>query len=188
MTNTLANDKAGLRRVFLERRDKMPCEVWQASNKRLQQNVLSFLRESSFKKFFLFYGFGNEPNLFQPEFCKALRELGEIYLPVIDMAAVSMEFYRFDHGDAVAKNRYGIVEPVVGSKTSVAPDAETIVFVPALAVDEQGNRLGFGKGYYDRYLAAYKSSYTSALIFKNFLTSKLPTNSFDIPVKKIITD
>ena len=70
-----------------------------------------------------------------------------------------MNFFKWDKYDTLLINRYGIPEPV--KSIPVIPD---VVLLPLLAFDKNKNRLGYGKGYYDKYLKKYIK------IHKNILT------------------
>jgi len=86
----------------------------------------------------------------------------------------------------LSKKSYGILEP----KASVSFPKEKIdiVIIPAIAYDTKKNRLGYGAGYYDRFLADFKGVKVG-FCFKEMLTSeKIPVNKFDIKVDIIITD
>ncbi len=78
---------------------------------------------------------------------------GSLALPVIDPLTKEMQFRSWKEGDPLIKNMYGILEPSKEAKL-VEPD---VVFVPLLAFDESGHRLGYGGGYYDKYLQRLKS-------------------------------
>lgn len=62
-----------------------------------------------------------------------------------------------------------------------------LLLVPGLAFMNNGYRLGFGGGYYDRFLKLYKKQ-TASLAFSSQIVSQLPVESHDIPVQKIITE
>jgi 5-formyltetrahydrofolate cyclo-ligase len=62
-----------------------------------------------------------------------------------------------------------------------------LMIVPGLAFDVQGNRLGYGAGFYDRILPGFKKG-TAALAFEVQIVPEVPTAEFDIPVKRIITE
>ena len=75
-------------------------------------------------------------------------------LPVINPADQSMQAVLVNEETTFMLNRYGIEEPVNG--TPMASHTPHMVFVPLLAFDLNGNRVGYGKGYYDRFLANCK--------------------------------
>lgn len=68
-----------------------------------------------------------------------------------DFISGQMKHYILEESTVIRKNAYGIPEPVDG--TEVSPDFIDVVFVPLLAFDETGHRVGYGKGFYDRFLA-----------------------------------
>jgi 5-formyltetrahydrofolate cyclo-ligase len=93
------------------------------------------------------------------------------------------ELKRFSELESVF---YGLLEPIVSETNTVSSGEIDLVVVPGLAFDENGYRLGFGGGYYDRFLANYHGK-TISLAFKDQIVSDIPIESHDIPVGKIIT-
>ena len=73
-----------------------------------------------------------------------------IALPRIDPVTLSMEALEYNSNSELIKNSLGIEEPSGG--TVLAPEVVDVVLVPLLAFDPKGYRVGYGKGYYDRYL------------------------------------
>ena len=82
------------------------------------------------------------------------------------------------------QGRFGIMEPV--SECVICPNLD-IIFVPALAVDNEGNRLGYGGGFYDRFLKDIKTT-KIVPISKSLVFDNIPTEDFDIKIDMIITD
>ncbi|MBD2754710.1 5-formyltetrahydrofolate cyclo-ligase [Spirosoma validum] len=76
-----------------------------------------------------------------------------IIVPVTDISTNALRHYNLHPQTALVENRWGISEPVTDSQASVSPADFDIVLVPLLAFDEQGNRVGYGGGFYDRFLA-----------------------------------
>lgn len=74
-----------------------------------------------------------------------------IALPVADFQTNSMFHYLYEHSGQLVINEYGIPEPVAG--TPVAAEEIDIVIVPLLCFDKKGYRVGYGKGFYDRFLS-----------------------------------
>lgn len=80
---------------------------------------------------------------------KTLSEKNTLCAPVSDLETHQMEHYTFDQNSLV-KNEWGIPEPKNGDHVS-ATEID-ILIIPLLVADKKGNRLGFGKGFYDRFL------------------------------------
>ncbi|MGV2938228.1 5-formyltetrahydrofolate cyclo-ligase [Mesobacillus sp. LC4] len=93
------------------------------------------------------------------------------------------ELKRFSELESVY---YGLLEPIVSETESINPDEIDLVVVPGLAFSNEGYRLGFGGGYYDRFLANYQGN-TVSLAFVNQIVPEVPVESHDIPVRKIVS-
>ena len=87
--------------------------------------------------------------------------------------------------DATEVSRLGIAEPPHGRP--VDPGTAALCIVPALAFDRSGFRLGYGMGYYDRYLKRF-SGVSVGLCFEDCLRDTIPTNQNDRPVDVIVTE
>lgn len=89
-----------------------------------------------------------------------------------------------DHAK-LKKGPYGVWEPV--AKTRIKPEDLDLIIVPGLAFDKKGNRLGRGKGYYDRFLGSLSDKIPSiGLAFDFQILPLIPTTAYDVSVKKII--
>tara|TARA_B100000989_G_scaffold32821_1_gene20937 strand:+ start:412 stop:954 length:543 start_codon:yes stop_codon:yes gene_type:complete len=115
-------------------------------------------------------------------FCK---KGSTISLPKIKKKS-QMEFYEWYKNDLLLINKYGIPEPMFTNK--VYPD---ILFVPLVAFDEELNRLGYGGGFYDRYIQKISKIKTLVKVGLAFSFQKLkniPTNNHDKKLDIIITE
>ena len=91
------------------------------------------------------------------------------------------------HAD-LEKSSFGIYEPRQ-SQEDVRLEEIDLVVVPGVAFDKKQNRLGRGKGYYDRFLKKLpKKTFRAGLSFRLQITENLPKDLQDIPVSKVITD
>ena len=92
-----------------------------------------------------------------------------------------------EKNDILLINKYGIPEPKISKK--IVPK---IIFVPLLAFDKYKNRIGYGKGYYDRFLNSYKRNQNKPLAvgiaFSFQEHHKLPVNKNDFKLDHIITE
>lgn len=90
------------------------------------------------------------------------------------------------YGGELIKGAFNIMEPLT---KPVLPSVIDLAFVPALAADKDLNRLGYGKGYYDRLFSnPLFVAKKIAVINKELVVDKVPTDNFDIKVDAIITD
>ncbi|RZK50625.1 MAG: 5-formyltetrahydrofolate cyclo-ligase [Pedobacter sp.] len=78
----------------------------------------------------------------------------KILVPAADFNTHLMTTHYYTSPDELILNAYGIPEPSTNSAANIEPD---LVLIPLLAFDKQGYRVGYGKGFYDRYLAGKKS-------------------------------
>ena len=115
-----------------------------------------------------------------------LRNKGSnISLPII-RENNQMDFFEFTNSDPLKINRYGIAEPISAKK--IYPD---IIFVPLVAYDDNLNRLGYGGGFYDRYLekvSKFKKIFKIGLGFSYQEIKKIPINKYDKKLDLIITE
>ena len=127
-----------------------------------------------------------------------------IFLPVVDKEQGSMRFALYREGDPLTIGAFGIPEPVIKAginnldKTGCSNvSAIDVLFLPLVAFDPFGRRLGYGGGYYDRVLAPQKSSGTGikekktlriGLAYSFQKVPVLPEAAHDIPMDFIITE
>ncbi len=95
-----------------------------------------------------------------------------------------MKFIYLDDLTQVAKGYAGIPEPIADAP--VAQDETALVLMPGLAFDRQGHRIGYGGGFYDKFLAREPHHPTLALCYDFQVQEALQTEEFDIPVDTVI--
>lgn len=88
---------------------------------------------------------------------------------------------------AFKKNRYGILEPNVPVTQAITAEQLDIIFMPLVAFDRTGNRLGMGSGYYDRTLAKSKSKCLIGLAYDFQEVPQLITQQWDVSLDAVIT-
>lgn len=98
-----------------------------------------------------------------------------------------MNFYEIKSFDDLEKGAFGIMEPKKECIADLTDTSHCVCIVPGLAFDINGYRLGFGKGFYDRFLKNFKGS-KIGLCYESCISDKLCRDEFDIPVNTIITD
>ncbi len=97
-----------------------------------------------------------------------------------------MEFYRINSLDDLESGSYGIKEPSQGCELYESFE-NSVCIIPGLSFDIKGYRLGFGKGYYDRFLSRY-NGVKIGLCYECCISSALPADEFDVDCDIIITE
>ncbi|WP_175991040.1 5-formyltetrahydrofolate cyclo-ligase [Bacillus sp. Marseille-Q1617] len=111
----------------------------------------------------------------------------KICVPKCKPSTKELTFYELISFTALEKVYYDLYEPVPSLTNQVHKEIIQEVIVPGLAYTKKGYRLGFGGGYYDRFLSGYNGR-TLSLAFDEQMVDSLPVESFDVPVDEIITE
>ncbi|MCI9642765.1 MAG: 5-formyltetrahydrofolate cyclo-ligase [Eubacterium sp.] len=99
----------------------------------------------------------------------------------------NMEFYYITSRNDLKTGSFGIMEPDLSVCEKVCDFSSSLCIVPAFSFDRNGFRLGYGKGYYDRFLKKFTFN-SIGLCYNNFLSDSLPVDHFDVAVKYIATE
>ena len=104
-------------------------------------------------------------------------------MPIVDGGRLKPG--QFFGASYLKKGHYGVLEPVFDAEKEM-PEPD-VVLVPALAVDGLGNRIGYGKGYYDAFLSEVKSCKIVPLFAKQVVDG-IPSEPHDVPVDILVTE
>lgn len=97
-----------------------------------------------------------------------------------------MEFYRYTSVDQLKESQYGILEP--DTSLGVMPSNDLLIIMPGVAFDEERNRIGYGGGYYDRYLTRNIGYQTIALAYDFQICEAFDADLFDQKPEIILTE
>ena len=117
----------------------------------------------------------------------ALKSGKKVAVPLCDTEDTTMEFYYIRSYDDLKNGCYGLLEPDADKCPKAAPSDAPVMIVPGLVFDRSGYRLGFGKGYYDRYISEYKGL-TVGICYSKYIEQALPLGRFDRPIDVVVTD
>jgi 5-formyltetrahydrofolate cyclo-ligase len=148
--------KAALRRAALPRRQALtPAEVAARSEQLSAQLFRHFpVAEWRWLHVFLPLARQNEPDTWPLIHRIWADELPvRLAAPVVQPDGISLKHYELTPATPLLASRWGIPEPVAAAATEVAPAQLDAVLVPLLGCDRQGQRVGYGGGFYDRFLA-----------------------------------
>jgi len=127
---------------------------------------------------FCYISFENEIDTFQI----LNYENKKIYVPKIDNGSMYMTEYT---PQSLEKNKFGILEPK--KCNPIIPSINDVIIVPALACDLNFYRIGYGKGYYDKFFVKNKGIKILP-IPSDLVSKKVPHDKYDIPVDIIVTE
>lgn len=122
------------------------------------------------------------------------RELKkQVYLPIISEKN-ELTFYLISSHTSFKINKFGIDEPIVKNQSPISPDQLELMFIPLVAFDVHGNRLGRGAGYYDRALQFAKNKLPDqkpiliGLAYEFQKVEKIIPESWDIKMDWVVTE
>ena len=120
---------------------------------------------------------------------KSSMRLGKrVAVPRCIVEKMQMEFYYIKSLEELIPGTFGVLEPNPYRCKKVSSfEKSSLCIVPGFSFDIYGFRLGYGKGYYDRFLAWY-AGYTVGLCYSDCVREKLPHGKFDKPVNFLITN
>lgn len=121
----------------------------------------------------------------------AFKEGKQLYFPKV--SGDSMEFYRMYALDELTEGAFHVPEPPETNprwmpSDRTASEESTIILVPGVAFNGQGFRIGYGKGYYDRYLSRYPELFPIGIAHELQIFPAWDQDTYDIPMKRIITE
>ena len=117
-----------------------------------------------------------------PMLDQAIRDGKRVAVPKV--YGDDMKFIYMDDLSAVALGYAGIPEPIADGP--VAEDPTALVLMPGMAFTEKGDRMGYGGGFYDKFLASEPEHPTVALCYDFQMVEELPTEQYDIPVDCVL--
>ncbi len=134
----------------------MPKEAWQERSVRIVQNIKAL---EKFQTATVIHAFLSDENRQEANLIPLLELIiassKNLLVPIIEgKELISVELTSFNH---LTRHAFGVLEPTERTPSPLE-EAIDFVLVPLLAVDKSGNRLGYGKGYYDRFLKRLRSN------------------------------
>ncbi|MDR1003132.1 MAG: 5-formyltetrahydrofolate cyclo-ligase [Oscillospiraceae bacterium] len=98
-----------------------------------------------------------------------------------------MDFYFISGIEDLSPGTFGVLEPAAKEENKVTDFKNSVCVVPGLAFDYSGFRLGYGKGYYDRFLAGY-NGFTVGFCYSECILRRLPHGRYDRSIGLLITE
>jgi len=188
MDDTIRQHKALIRETMLALRDALDPDEQAAKSLLIKSNLFSLPEIMSASSLMFYVSFRNEVRT-EPMIKHALSLGKQVIVPITDLKNKRLQLSQIkDFDEDLAPGTWGILEPKPGKIRPVAYSDIDVVVTPGLAFSEQGWRIGYGGGFYDRLLSeSRKKAY--ALFFEMQMLPEIPfIAGQDVPVNYIITE
>lgn len=181
---TIKSNKKNIRKSIIAKRD-LKKEENSLNDSKIFNNLISLNSYKRAKKVFVYIGFGSEINT-KSLIEIMLKEGKEVFVPkVLEEEMIALKITSLNN---LIESKFKILEPV-GEKSDIDGKEFDLIIMPGVAFDRSGNRIGYGKGYYDKYLKDVKSDIKKiALAYELQLIEEIETEEHDLKVDSIITE
>lgn len=180
-------DKKILRQNMLQKRNALLENEKQQLTNQIMDHVLNSNFYQMNKNICIYQAFRNEVSC-EKIVKNAYRTNKNIFVPVTNLNSKTIEFYQVTKDTKWKMGAYGIQEPILSDISNILHE-KACIFMPGLVFDLEKHRIGYGGGYYDKYLSKHTEHITCALCFDfQVINDKIPYESHDILPNYIITD
>ena len=178
-------DKSSARAYFSSLRSSLTESQRLEKSEKICKKILDMKEFSECDTLLLYYPIKSEPSslaLLDKAFSKGIS----VAFPISIKSNYTLDFREIKSLDELSVGAYGICEPKTDAPLAKITD-KSLCIVPALSFDKSLHRLGYGKGFYDRFLKNFKGT-AIGITYSELVCEKLPSDDNDIPVNYIITD
>ena len=182
-------DKSSLRSNYLAVRQGIPARTRYESDSSISSALLAFPLFSTASLVLTYVSRSSEVGT--RDLIETLLASGRrVAVPRTDLASKSMTFHEIGSLDELSPRTMGILEPPESAPALVLPSqlVGSVCLVPGLVFDGVGHRIGYGGGYYDRFLAFYPGDKIGLARTTMISSNPLPTDGQDVPVDFIATE
>lgn len=180
-------NKKQIRKEIIKLRDEFDINEKKIADEIILKKLL--LREEYIKckNIFIYIGFGSEIDT-RKYIKRFWQDNKTVVVPRTNIEKKEMDVVRIDSFDNLVKDNYGILEPDQ-SKESFNKDKIDLIIMPGVAFDKDGGRVGYGGGYYDKFLKTIdKNIKKIALCYTFQIIQKVPLDFYDVKVNDLITN
>lgn len=181
----ISEEKKAMRKHFREMREKMTAQYKRTLDVEIASRLLCSMEYMTAETLLIYAAKSTEIET-RDIICAALALGKRVAVPKCCEEGV-MRFYVINSLDDLQEGFKGIYEPDPQMCAELRDYDKSLCVVPALSYDPRGQRLGFGGGYYDRFLCDYKGI-TAGLCYQSFIKWDIPTEPHDVPVDILVTD
>lgn len=178
--------KKDLRAKYRKIRTDMTCDEKRFKDNRIYENIVNSKFYQNAQTLICFVSTGIEVDTHRL-IHKALRDGKKVAVPKCLNDKGLMKFYYIKSMNDLEKGKFALLEPNPRKCDMAREFKNSICIVPGFSFDPQGYRLGYGKGYYDRFLSKY-SEIKIGVCYNNCVCNKLPHGKYDVSVNYLFTE
>lgn len=181
----ISDQKSELRTRLLFQRKSMSDEVWEFKSDQIIGNLNKLNEFKKSQTIHCFVSMNDRKEVNTHDLIKELLSQNkEVIVPITDFETGELKNSKLKSLEELQPNKWGVLEPAILNSFRTKID---IILVPLLAADKHFNRLGYGKGFYDRFLKS-ASVLKVGLVFEEFILSQIPIEDFDEKLDILITE
>lgn len=186
----IKSEKNKLRAEYKIKRANIPSDEKTLLDKKICERFLSLASFRFADTLLMYHPLDGEVNV--TPIAEAALKLGKrVAYPKCKTRAHTMDFYFVESLAELKSGAYGIYEPDESNPIYNIKDKNihcgTICLIPALLYDKSGYRIGYGKGFYDRYLSHFKGV-KAGIAYSDFIVDNLPRGRYDLAVDYILSE
>lgn len=181
-------EKKEIRKTILQRRKALDQETVRRLSRVICEKVSELKAYKAAEDICLYMPINNEVDvtlLIRPAIAAGKR----VWLPKVKERSASgegeMDFFRYDETTPLTEGVYHIREPQ--SEQKLVPDERTLILMPGAVFSENRDRIGYGGGYYDRYLSQHPGCKTAAACYDFQILPKIPAEPHDVRLRIIVS-
>ncbi len=176
-----------LRKSIIDQRSRMSTSELHRLGNRIAEWVLSSIWYHEAHSVHCFFGVVSKGEIPTQNILEdILAKEKYLVMPRVIGKNGEMEHIRVRSLDSLRVGLWGIPQP--SGSESVESGSLDLILVPGLAADRNGNRIGYGKGYYDRFLRSVTHAKKVMLLPGAFLMDQVPVKEHDVPVDTVVTE
>lgn len=174
--------KKDIRNSVLKKREILSEEEWDKNSRIIYEKVITHSFFLNAETIYCYIDYKKETAT-RMIIEKAWKLNKKVAVPKV--VGMDMTFHFIQSFSDLEKGYKGILEPVTEPLQEIVPG---LVILPGVSFDKKRNRIGYGKGYYDRFLSKHTSLKTMAIAFEMQIIDKIPSEPFDIQPQVLITE
>lgn len=178
--------KAEFRKKVLTQRDQIDHQSWKEKTKLIIDKVQDLAQFKEADIIHSYVSMNDRKEVGTYLLIKHMLLNGQkVAVPVTNFTDGTLSHSLLTDLSDLKQNKWGVKEPNTVNEIDIS--LLDMIIVPMSAADKSGNRLGYGKGFYDRFLSQ-STAFKAGLVFSEFLFEEIPTEPFDEKLDAIITD